>query len=208
VLGLGVWLGALAALRQGTRLDRLVVLLGVFGISAPAFVSGIFLLYLFGVVLDLFPTYGAGRGGFFTTGWYLTLPALALALSVMGLVTKITRAGMIEELGKDYVHFARARGLSAGRIVTAYVLRNALIPVVTAAGLILVFLVAQAIYVEVTFALPGLGTLLVDSVRQRDIPMVQGVALFFSAVIIGLHLLIDVIYVLIDPRIRFGGVEA
>lgn len=208
VLGLGVWLGALAALRQGTRLDRLVVLLGVFGISAPAFVSGIFLLYVFGVVLNLFPTYGAGRGGFWTTGWYLTLPALALSLSIMGLVTKITRAGMIEELGKDYVHFARARGLSGRRIVTAYVLRNALIPVITAAGLILVFLVAQAIYVEVTFALPGLGTLLVDSVRQRDIPMVQGVALFFSALIIGLHLLIDVIYVLVDPRIRFGGAEA
>lgn len=208
VLGLGVWLGVLAALRQGTRLDRIVVMLGVFGISAPAFVSGIFLLYLFGVLLDLFPTYGAGRGGFLTTGWYLTLPAVALALSVMGLVTKITRAGMIEELGKDYVHFARARGLTAGRIVTAYVLRNALIPVVTAAGLILVFLVAQAIYVEVTFALPGLGTLLVDAVRTRDIPMVQGVALFFSALIIALHLLIDVIYVLIDPRIRFGGAEA
>jgi peptide/nickel transport system permease protein len=106
------------------------------------------------------------------------------------------------------VLFALARGLSGARIVTAYVLLNALIPVFTAAGLILVFLVAQAIYVEVTFALPGLGTLLFDSVRQRDIPMVQGVALFFSALIIGLHLLIDVVYVLIDPRIRFGGAEA
>lgn len=207
VLGIGIPLGALAAYRQGSGLDRMAVMLGVFGVSAPAFATGLFLLYFFGVVLDLFPTFGSGRG-FFDRGWHLTLPAIALGLSVMAVVIKITRASMIEELGKDYVAFGRARGLSSGRITYGYVLRNALIPVVTAAGLIIVALIAGAIYVEVTFALPGIGTLMVESVRQRDIPMIQGTTLFFSAFVIIVHLVIDVIYTLIDPRIRFGKVEA
>ena len=163
----------LAAFRRGSRLDRGVVMFGVFGISSPAFVTGIFLLYIFGVVLGWFPTFGPGRG-FLDRFWHLTLPAFALALSVMAIVIKITRASIIEELDKDYVVFARARGLSATRIAFAYVLRNALIPVVTAAGLIVVGIVAGAIYVEVTFALPGLGSLTVDAVQKRDIPLDPG----------------------------------
>ncbi len=188
VLGLGILLGMIAAFRRGSRLDRAVVMVGVLGISSPSFVTGIFLLYLFGVVL--------------------TLPSFALALSVMAITVKITRASMIEELDKDYVTFARARGLSVARITFAYVLRNALIPVVTAAGLIIVGLVANAIYVEVTFALPGLGSLTVDAVQKRDIPMIQGTTVLLSAFIILLNLLIDVIYTLIDPRIRFGRVDS
>lgn len=207
VLGLGIPLGALAAYKQGSGLDRMAVMLGVFGVSAPAFATGIFLLYFFGVVLGLFPTFGSGHG-FLDRGWHLTLPAIALGLSVMAIVIKITRASMIEELGKDYVAFGRARGLSSTRITYGYVLRNALIPVVTAAGLIIVALIAGAIYVEVTFALPGLGTLMVESVRQRDIPLIQGTTLFFSTFVIVVHLVIDVVYTLIDPRIRFGSVEA
>jgi len=164
VLGLGIPLGALAAYRHGSNIDRGVVMLGVLGVSAPAFVTGILLLYFFGVVLGLFPTFGAGRG-FLDQGWHLTLPALALALSLMAIVIKITRASMIEQLQRDYVAFARARGLSPLRVGAIYVLRNALIPVVTAAGLIVVGLIAGAIYVEVTFALPGIGTLMVDAVR-------------------------------------------
>ena len=207
VLGLGIPLGALAAFRQGSWLDRLAVMLGVLGVSAPAFVTGLILLYVFGVVLGLFPVFGTGRG-FFDRGWHLTLPAFALGLSVMAIVIKITRASMIEELSKDYVAFAHARGLSSARITYGYVLRNALIPVVTAAGLIIVALISGAIYVEVTFALPGIGTLMVESVRQRDIPVVQGTTLFFAVFVIVVHLVIDVVYTLIDPRIRFGGVES
>jgi peptide/nickel transport system permease protein len=206
ILGLGIALGALAAIRRGSRLDRLVVMLGVFGVSSPSFVTGIFLLYVFGVVLDLFPTFGAGRG-LLDRAWHLTLPALALALSVMAIVVKITRASVIEELAKDYVAFARARGLSSSRILFGYLLRNALIPVVTAAGLVIVGVVAGAIYVEVTFALPGLGTLIVDAVQDRDIPKIQGTTLFLSAFVVAMHLIIDIVYVLIDPRIRYGRVE-
>jgi peptide/nickel transport system permease protein len=206
VLGAGVALGMTAAYWRGSRLDRFVVMLGVLGISSPAFVTGIFLLYLFGVVLGWFPTFGAGRG-FFDRFWHLTLPAVALAISVMAIVIKITRAAVIEELGKDYVVFARARGLSARRIAFRYVLRNALIPVVTAAGLIVVGLVAGAIYVEVTFALPGLGSLIVDAVQKRDIPLVQGATLVFSVFVVVVNLVIDVVYAVIDPRIRFGRVD-
>jgi peptide/nickel transport system permease protein len=180
---------------------------GVFGISSPAFVTGIFLLYFFGVVLGWFPTFGAGRG-FLDRFWHLTLPAVALALSVMAIVVKITRASVIEQLDRDYVAFARARGLSPARITAAYVLRNALIPVVTAAGLIVVGLLANAIYVEVTFALPGLGSLTVDAVQKRDIPLIQGTTLVFACFVVVVNLVVDVIYTIIDPRIRFGRVES
>jgi peptide/nickel transport system permease protein len=207
VLGLGILLGMLAGFRRGTRLDRGMVMFGVLGISSPPFVTGIFLLYLFGVVLGWFPIYGAGRG-FLDRLWHLTLPALALALSVMAIVVKITRTAVIQELDKDYVVFARARGLAPARIVFGYVLRNALIPVVTAAGIIIVGLIANAIYVEVTFALPGLGNLTVEAVHNRDIPLIQGTTLFLSAFVILLNLLVDLAYVLIDPRIRFGKIQS
>jgi peptide/nickel transport system permease protein len=207
VLVFGIGLGMIAAFKRGTRIDRTMVMLGVFGVSSPAFVTGIFLLYFFGVVLGWFPTFGAGDG-FGDRLWHLALPALALALSVMAIVVKITRAAMIEELDKDYVTFARARGLGAARITFAYVLRNALIPVITAAGIVVVGLLASAIYVEVTFALPGLGSLTVDAVQKRDIPLIQGTTLVFSCFVVAINLIIDVVYTLIDPRIRFGKVES
>ena len=206
-LGLGIPLGILAAYRHGSEVDRGVVTLGVIGVSAPAFATGIFLLYVFGVYLGWFPIFGQGEG-LLDRVWHLTLPAIALGFTVMGLVIKITRASMIEELQKDYVAFARARGLTSRRITTSYVLRNALIPVVTAAGLIVVGLLTGAVLVEVTFGLPGLGSLLVTSVTQRDLPVIQGIVLILAIFIVLMHIGIDVLYTLIDPRIRFGRVEA
>ncbi|WFU06791.1 ABC transporter permease (plasmid) [Rhizobium sp. CB3171] len=205
VLGFGILLGAVAAFHHDTWLDRLVVAFGIFGVSAPTFVTGIFLLYVFGVMLHWFPIFGPGSG-FLDRAWHLTLPAFALAISVMAIVVKITRAAMIEELSRDYVMFARARGLSSRRILFAYVLRNSLIPVVTAAGLIVVGIVAGAIYVEVTFSLPGLGALAIDAILKRDIPTIQGTTLLFSAFVVLTNLVVDVIYALIDPRIHFGRV--
>lgn len=207
VLATGIALGMLAAFRRGGALDRFVVMFGVFGISSPAFVTGIFLLYVFGVVLGWFPTFGAGRG-FLDRFWHLTLPSLALALSIMAIVVKITRASMIEVMDRDYVAFARARGMSAARVTISYILRNALIPVVTAGGIIVIGFLANAIYVEVTFALPGLGSLIVDAVQKRDIPLIQGTTLVFACFVVLINLLVDVIYTLIDPRIRFGRVES
>ena len=139
----GVPLGVLAALRNRTSVDRGIVGLGVVGVSAPAFATGIFLLYLFAVRLTWFPAYGQGSG-FTDRVWHLTLPAIALALTAMALVIKLTRAAMINALDQDYVVFARARGISRPRVLMVYALRNALVPVVTAAGLILGYLLTGA----------------------------------------------------------------
>ncbi len=206
-LGIGIPLGIVAAFKHGSEIDRGVVTLGVLGVSAPAFATGIFLLYVFGVILGWFPIFGPGEG-FVDRLWHLTLPAVALGISVLGLVVKITRASTLEELQKDYVAFARARGLDRKRITMWYLLRNALIPVVTAAGLIVVGLLTGAVLVEVTFGLPGLGSLLVTSVTQRDIPVIQGIVLILAIFVVLMHVAIDVLYTLIDPRIRFGRMAA
>ncbi len=206
-IGLGIPLGMWAALRRGSVIDRTVVGVSVLGVSAPAFATGLLLLYVFSVLLGWFPTFGSGEG-FLDRGWHLTLPAVALALSLMALIVKITRAAMIDELDQDYVAFARARGLPPRYVLGRYVLKNALIPVVTAAGLIVVVLVGGAVLVEVTFGLEGLGTFLVDSVTRRDIPVIQGLVLLTAVFVIVVNLGLDVLYTVIDPRIRFEKADA
>ncbi len=203
----GIPLGMWAALRRGSMTDRTVVGVSVLGVSAPTFAVGLLFLYLFGVVLDWFPVFGSGEG-FWDRAYHLTLPALALALGLLALIVKITRAAMIEELDQDYVAFARSRGLSRRRIMSRYVLRNSLIPVVTATGLIVVGLFGGAVLIEATFGLPGLGTLLVESVLNRDIPVVQALVLLTAVFVIVVNLGLDVLYTVIDPRIRFGSAES
>jgi peptide/nickel transport system permease protein len=206
-LGLGIPLGMWAALRRGTFTDRTVVGVSVLGVSAPAFATGLLLLYVFAVLLGWFPTFGSGEG-FLDRAHHLTLPAVALALSLLALIVKITRAAMINELDQDYVAFARARGLPRRRVLGPYVLKNALIPIVTAAGLIVVVLVGGAVLVEVTFGLEGLGTFLVDAVTRRDIPVVQALVLMIAVFVIAVNLGLDVLYTIIDPRIRFKKADA
>ena len=205
-VGLGIPLGMWAALQRGKKTDRAVVGFSIFGVSAPVFATGLLFLYVFGVVLDLFPTFGAGEG-LLDRGWHLTLPAVALGLSLMALIVKITRASMIDELEQDYVAFARARGLSRSRIMRYYVLRNALIPVITAAGIIVVGIVGGAVLIEVTFGLQGMGALLVDAVGARDMPLIQGVVLVIAVSVVVINLVLDVLYTLIDPRVRFEQVQ-
>lgn len=200
---LGVPLGVLAALKRRRVVDRTVVGLTVVGFSSPAFVSGIFFLYVFARVLGWFPTFGRGSG-FFDSLWHLALPALALALAVMAIVMRLTRAATIDALAQDYVVFARARGLSRSRVLVRYVLRNSLVPVVTAGGLILSTLLVGGVLVEVTFALPGLGQLLANSVSTKDITMVQAIAVVVAVAIVAINLVVDLLYLLIDPRIRFS----
>ena len=126
------------------------------------------------------------------------------ALTATGLVVKITRAAFVTELEKDYVTFARARGIPPSRVLFRFALRNAATPIVTAAGLILAYMLAGSVLVEVTFALPGIGALLVDSVSSQDIPMVQGLAMLIAALVVVVNLVVDLVYPLIDPRIVFG----
>ncbi|MGI8702601.1 MAG: ABC transporter permease [Nocardioidaceae bacterium] len=204
-MSIGVPLGVLAAVKKRTSIDRATVGLSVVGVSAPAFVTGIILLYVFAVALGWFPAFGAGEG-FVDQLWHLALPAVALALTGLAPIIRYTRTGMLEALDQDYIVFASARGLSRARVLFAYGLRNALIPVVTAGGLILGVMLTGAVLVEVTFSLPGLGALLVDSVNFQDIPVVQALAMITAALVITVNLLTDILYVFIDPRIRFGKV--
>jgi peptide/nickel transport system permease protein len=197
----GVALGVLAATRRRSGLDRSIVGLSVIGVSAPAFATGVLLLYLFAVKLSWFPVFGDGSG-FGDRLWHLALPAFALALTAMGLIVRLTRAGTITALEQDYVAFARARGISPRRILTAYVLRNSLVPIITGAGLILAYLLAGAVLVEVTFALPGIGSLLVDSITSKDIPVVQALAMLIALCVVVINLVVDLLYLAIDPRHR------
>jgi peptide/nickel transport system permease protein len=203
----GLPLGVLAAARRTRLVDRGIVFFSIVGVSAPAFATGILLLYLFAVRAGWFPAYGQGTG-FADRLHHLVLPGVALALTATGLVVKITRAAFVVELEKDYVTFARARGVRTLRVLFGFVLRNAATPIVTAAGLILAYMLAGSVLVEVTFALPGIGALLVDSVTSQDIPMVQGLAMLVAAMVVLVNLLVDVLYPLIDPRIGFEKVSA
>jgi peptide/nickel transport system permease protein len=203
----GVVLGTLSAVRKGKLVDRASVGLSVVGVSAPAFVTGVFLLYAFAVSLGWFPSYGAGSG-FADRFWHLTLPALALAFTTTALVLRLTRVAMINALEQDYVVFARARGVPVARVIVRHAMRNALVPIVTAGGLVLVIVLTQAVLVEVTFALPGIGALLVDSVSNNDVPVVQGLAMILATTIVLVNLGVDLVYALIDPRIRFEKVSA
>lgn len=200
----GVPLGILAAVRSRSVVDRSVVGLSVLGVSAPVFVTGLMLLYLFGVTLDWFPIFGPGEG-FPDRLWHMTLPALALALSAMALIVKITRAAMIAELSKDYVAFARARGVSSTRAVFRHALRNALVPLITASAIVLTTVITGAVLVESVFALDGLGSLLVESVQYQDLPMLQAIALLAAALVIIVNIGVDILYVVVDPRIRLQG---
>lgn len=204
---LGVPLGIVAAVRRRTGLDRGIVALSVVGVSAPAFATGILLLYAFAVKLGWFPVFGQGEG-IVDRLHHLALPAFALALTGIGLILKLTRTAVIGALEQDYVTFARARGVPMRRVLVAYALRNALVPIVTAGGLLLAYMLAGAVLVEVTFALPGIGLLLVDSVRTLDLPMVQALAILVAIIVVVVNLVTDLLYALVDPRITFGKAKA
>ncbi|MFI6786623.1 ABC transporter permease [Nonomuraea sp. NPDC050383] len=199
----GVGLGVLAAVKRGGPVDRAVVGGVVVGMSTPAFVAAVVLLYAFAIQIPWFPVFGQGAGGLDTL-WHLTLPAIALAMATCALVVKHTRSSIAGVLDQDYIVFARARGLSVPRILFRYSLRNALIPVITVSGLVLTSLIIGAVLVEVTFSVEGIGQLLVKSAVAKDIPMIQGVTLLTAALVMGANLLADIIYMVVDPRIRMG----
>jgi peptide/nickel transport system permease protein len=199
---IGIPLGVLAALKRGRSTDRAFVALSVFGTSTPVFVTGLAFLYLLGYKLGWFPLYGPGSG-VTDRAHHLALPIIALAIHGMGFVMRITRASTLEQLEQDHVAFARARGLSEAHVVRRYVLRTAMIPVVTAAGLLLIGLLTASVLVESIFGLPGLGTLLVNSVVGGDFPVIQGLVLVIAGWIIFVNIAVDLTYALVDPRVGF-----
>lgn len=202
-IGIGVPLGIASARRLGTAFDRRVVLWSIVGVSAPGFALGMLLLYVFSVMLGWFPIYGAGSG-FLDSLHHLVLPALALAAGTAAIIIRITRASVARELDQDYVTFARSRGLSPRRISRMYV-KNASIPIITSAGLILGSLFGSTVLVEEAFSLPGLGQLLADSITFKDVPVVQAIALLVAAVIITATFLVDLLASALDPAQRLGA---
>jgi len=200
---LGVPGGVIAAMRNRTVADRAIVGISLLGVSVPAFVSGVFLLYLLAIDAGWFPIYGPGTG-FVDELWHLTLPAFALAIGVMALILKLTRAAMVTVLEQDYIAFAQSRGVSPARVIIRHGLRNALGPIVTAGGLILGVVLTGAVLVEQVFALPGIGSLLITAVGTKDVPVVQGFTLLAAAILIGANFLIDLCYLFIDPRMTTG----
>lgn len=195
-LAAGIPAGIAMAVWRGRVVERVLAVVVVAGQSLPSFWSGILLILLFGVTLRWLPTSGVDGAA------SLVMPSVALGALAMSTFARMTRIAVLDELGRDYVPAARARGLSFGAVVARHVLRNAAIPVVTVIALEIGNLLAGAVIVETVFAWPGIGQLAMQSIQSRDFLVVQAVVLFVSLTYVGLNLLTDLAYTAIDPRIR------
>lgn len=200
VIILGVPLGLTAARYRGKPIDRTIVLFAIIGMSGPAFAFGILLMFVFGVWLNWLPVYGAGAEGW-TRLRHLILPASTLALGMTAYIIRQARATALNVYDQDYVTFAKARNLSEHRIRWSYVFRNSSVPIFTMTALLTMNLISGAAVVETVFSLQGVGALLVSSVQAKDIPVVQGIVILVAALIITISILVEIVTVLIDPRI-------
>lgn len=202
---LAVPIGVLAAWRAGTAVDRGVMSFAVLGFSFPVFVIGYVLIYIFAIKLKLLPIQGYRplADGFWPFLRHLILPSVALGLSFMALIARITRASVLEVLAQDHIRTARAKGLTAWRLLFQHALPNAAVPIVTIIGVGVALLLGGVVVTESVFAIPGVGRLVVDAILQRDYPVIQGVLLIFSLTYVVVNLIIDLLYVAIDPRIRY-----
>ena len=204
-IGVGVPLGVLAAWRKGSWIDRLVMVLAVSGFSMPVFWLGFVLVYAFAISVPWLPVQGFQplAGGVWPFLRHLILPAVTLSVVYMALVARMTRASMLGVLSEDYIRTAFAKGLSPRRVLFRHALKNASLPVVTVIGVGFALLIGGAVVTESVFALPGLGRLTVDAIVRRDYPVIQGVILVVSAAYVLINLVVDLLYVVLDPRIRF-----
>ncbi|NEW90964.1 ABC transporter permease [Rhodopseudomonas sp. BR0M22] len=198
-------LGVVAAWKHGTWIDRCVMGLSVIGFSVPVFVIGYVLIQVFAIELRWFPVQGfrslsRGLGPFVER---LVLPTLTLSFIYIALIARMTRAAMLDVLGEDYVRTARAKGITESRVLLRHALRNAAVPVITVIGTGFALLISGVVVTESVFNLPGIGRLTVDAVLARDYPVIQGMILLTSGIYVGVNLLIDLAYTLLDPRIRY-----
>jgi len=198
-------LGVIAAWKHGTWIDRFVMALSVIGFSVPVFVIGYVLVQVFAIELRWFPVQGfrsisRGFGPFFER---ITLPTIALSFVYVALIARMTRAAMLGVLGEDYVRTARAKGINESGVLFRHALRNAAVPVITVIGTGFALLISGVVVTESVFNLPGIGRLTVDAVLARDFPVIQAMILLTSGVYVGVNLLIDLAYALLDPRIRY-----
>ena len=202
---IAVPMGVLAAWKQGSLIDRGVMLLAVFGFSVPVFVVGYLLAYVFALQLRWLPVQGYTPLANGVGPWLanLVLPTLTLAGAFVALIARITRATMLEVLSQDYVRTARAKGLGQAPILFVHALKNAAVPIVTVIGLGVAGLIGGAVVTESVFAIPGVGRLVVDAILRRDYPVIQGVVLIFSFAYVLVNLAVDLTYTVFDPRIRY-----
>jgi peptide/nickel transport system permease protein len=202
----GTALGVLAAVRAGRGADRVAMGTALIGFSLPDFWLGLVLMYIFAVQLAWLPTGGFVAFGEDPLGWlsFMVLPAGTLALSQMGLFARMTRAAMLEVLRQDYVRTARAKGMPGWIVIGKHAFRNALIPVVTVAGISCGVLLGGAVVIEQVFSLPGVGRLIVGAIQRRDYPVIQGGLLLTATIFVLVNLAVDLLYAWLDPRIRHG----
>jgi ABC-type dipeptide/oligopeptide/nickel transport system permease component len=203
ILAVGVPAGVICAVRRDGWVDYGVSFLVFMLMSMPQFWLGLLLLLVFSYHLGWFPIYGGGEeGNLASQAYHLVLPALTLAASFFGLVTRLTRSSMLEVLGREYIRTARAKGVSEPVVVVKHALRNALLSVVTVIGLAMGQLLGGAVIVEVVFARTGVGTMIWDAILQRDYPQVQAAVAIFAGLFIATNFLTDLVYGMLNPRIR------
>jgi len=204
-VAVAVPLGVLAAYKQGTLVDKIVMGFSVLGFSVPVFVIGYSLIYLFAIKLNWVPVQGYQRigdgfGGFLQR---LILPSITLSIIYIALIARMTRTSVLDVMGEDYIRTARAKGQVEIKVLFKHALKNAAVPIVTVIGLGIALLIGGVVVTESVFSIPGLGRLTVDAVLARDYPTIQAVILLFSFVYVLINLLVDVAYTLFDPRIRY-----
>ena len=196
-LCLAIPAGIVSAVKRNTILDYISTVVALLGQSMPTFWLGIMLILVFSVQFNLLPS--SGRGNF----QHLVLPAITLGLFTTARITRLTRSGMLEVLSQDYIKTARAKGLGQPAILFLHALKNAAVPIVTVIGIGIALLIGGAVVTESVFVIPGLGRLTIDAILRRDYPVIQGVVLLFSFVYVLVNLAVDLVYTLIDPRIRY-----
>ena len=204
-VSVAVPLGVLAAYKQGTIIDKIVMGFSVLGFSVPVFVIGYSLIYLFAIKLNWLPVQGyqrigEGFGGFLQR---LILPAVTLSVIYIALIARMTRTSVLDVMSEDYIRTARAKGQIEIKVLFKHALKNAAVPIVTVIGLGVALLIGGVVVTESVFTIPGLGRLTVDAVLARDYPTIQAVILLFSLVYVLINLIVDLIYTLLDPRIRY-----
>ena len=197
-VALGIPLGMAAAIKQNSLLDVLVMGVSILGISMPIFWSGLLLILLFSVELEIFPA--TGIGGFS----HLVLPAVAIGANSMAIIARMTRSSMLEVLRQDYILSAEARGVPTFVIIVKHAFKNALIPIITIIAIQFGYLLGGAVITETVFVYPGLGRLLVDAISRRDYPVVQACILLIAVMFILINIIVDILYTYIDPKIRYA----
>ncbi len=196
-LTLGIVLGVIAGIRPNTWIDSACMVVALAGVSLPSFWIGMMLIYVFGVLLMWAPITGRGFDA-------LILPSITVGLFIAGGFARLVRASIIEAMGQDYVRTARAKGLPPAKIIVKHALRNAMIPPVTLLGIQFALLIGGAVVTENVFARPGLGTMLVDAVLTKDMPLVQALVVYKTAAYVVINVAVDLVYGVIDPRVRMG----